>query len=68
MGGPFKRWCDVEIALSFVCGHPPICATNGAVTRRDLRPDDYLDIWPELAEASQAQAAASEPVAGQGVV
>ena len=25
-------------------------ATNGAVTRRDLRPDDWADIWPELAE------------------
>lgn len=24
-------------------------ATNGAVTRRDLRPDDWHEIWPELA-------------------
>lgn len=24
-------------------------ATNGAVTRKDLRPDDYHLIWPELA-------------------
>lgn len=24
-------------------------ATAGAVTRRDLRPKDYSDIWPELA-------------------
>lgn len=24
-------------------------ATNGAVTRRDLRPDDWRLIWPELA-------------------
>lgn len=24
-------------------------ATHGAVTRKDLRPDDYLDVWPELA-------------------
>jgi DNA-binding transcriptional regulator YdaS (Cro superfamily) len=23
-------------------------ATGGAVTRRDLRPDDWQDIWPEL--------------------
>jgi DNA-binding transcriptional regulator YdaS (Cro superfamily) len=23
-------------------------ATEGAVTRRDLRPDDWLAIWPEL--------------------
>lgn len=25
-------------------------ATNGAVTRRDLRPQDWHLIWPELAE------------------
>ncbi len=23
-------------------------ATNGAVTRKDLRPNDWADIWPEL--------------------
>lgn len=26
--------------------------SNGAVTRKDLRPDDWLKIWPELAEAA----------------
>jgi len=26
-------------------------ATDGLVTRRDLRPHDWQDIWPELAEA-----------------
>jgi DNA-binding transcriptional regulator YdaS (Cro superfamily) len=25
-------------------------ATLGAVTRKDLRPDDWMNIWPELAE------------------
>jgi DNA-binding transcriptional regulator YdaS (Cro superfamily) len=25
-------------------------ATNGLVTRRDLRPDDWQQIWPDLAE------------------
>ena len=25
-----------------------------AVTRRDLRPDDWRDIWPELAEQQEA--------------
>jgi len=29
-------------------------ATNGAVTRRDLRPDDWHLIWPELAAAAPA--------------
>lgn len=24
-------------------------ATQGAVSRRDLRPNDWQDIWPELA-------------------
>lgn len=27
-------------------------ATGGAVTRRDLRPDDWADIWPELVQAA----------------
>ena len=31
-------------------------ATNGAVTRRDLRPDDWQKIWPELAAAQPHQA------------
>jgi len=26
-------------------------AAQGAVTRRDLRPDDWHQIWPDLAEA-----------------
>jgi len=25
-------------------------ATNGAVTRKDLRPNDWHEIWPELVE------------------
>jgi len=28
-------------------------ATNGAVTRRDLRPDDWQAIWPELAKPAR---------------
>ena len=37
--------------------HPVTCSriekvTSGAVTRRDLRPDDWVEIWPELAEKS----------------
>lgn len=31
-------------------------ATDGAVTRQDLRPDDWQDIWPELAQSNTAQA------------
>lgn len=29
-------------------------ATNGVVTRRDLRPDDWRLIWPELQESGHA--------------
>lgn len=29
-------------------------ATAGAVSRKDLRPDDWLDIWPELADQQPA--------------
>lgn len=32
--------------------------TEGAVTRRDIRPGDWRDIWPELAE-SEANAPAA---------
>ena len=28
-------------------------ATSKAVTRRDLRPDDWAEIWPELATTEQ---------------
>jgi len=31
-------------------------ATAGAVTRKDLRPDDWQRIWPELADATKAAA------------
>jgi DNA-binding transcriptional regulator YdaS (Cro superfamily) len=34
-------------------------ATNGAVTRRDLRPDDWQEIWPELATTNPS----TEPAA-----
>lgn len=34
---PISRCCAIEQA------------TNGAVTRRELRPDDWQQIWPELA-------------------
>lgn len=32
--------------------------THGQVTRKDLRPDDWQDIWPELAISEQKQAPA----------
>lgn len=35
-------------------------ATQGQVTRRDLRPDDWHLIWPELADAANAAQPAGE--------
>lgn len=38
-------------------------ATAGAVTRRDLRPDDAHLIWPDLADADENPAPALAPQA-----
>ena len=41
-------------------------ATEGAVTRKDLRPNDWAEIWPELAGTSAtACVCATQSVAGQ---
>ena len=42
-------------------------ATNGIVTRRDLRPDDWQKIWPELAAAQSHQAQAATHDVAMGV-
>ena len=39
---PIIRCADIELA------------TNGQVTRKDLRPDDWHLIWPELKEHANA--------------
>lgn len=33
---------------------------NGAVTRRDLRPDDWQDIWPDLSGKAAKRRAGKE--------
>ena len=38
-------------------------ATNGAVTRQMLRPDDWRLIWPELSEQNPAQPITSQALA-----
>jgi DNA-binding transcriptional regulator YdaS (Cro superfamily) len=35
-------------------------ATAGAVTRRDLRPDDWWQIWPEMAQSTPSHATPQE--------
>ena len=39
-------------------------ATRGAVTRRDLRPDDWHLIWPELSDMPSAQPATAPTAQG----
>jgi DNA-binding transcriptional regulator YdaS (Cro superfamily) len=39
--------------------------TSGAVTRADLRPDDWHLIWPELAASSAAPAPAAVNTTGE---
>lgn len=39
---PIKRCVEIELA------------TQGAVSRKDLRPFDWKSIWPELAERDYA--------------
>jgi DNA-binding transcriptional regulator YdaS (Cro superfamily) len=51
---PLERCVPIELA------------TEGAVTRKDLRPDDWWKIWPELAAAQTDKAqSATENVARQ---
>jgi DNA-binding transcriptional regulator YdaS (Cro superfamily) len=45
------RKAPIEIALRIEN------ATQGEVTRRDLRPNDWHQIWPELAEKEALKAA-----------
>lgn len=42
-------------------------ATGGRVTRKDLRPDDWQVIWPELAQAQVQPAPAATETVVQGV-
>ncbi|TFW15932.1 transcriptional regulator [Duganella callida] len=39
-------------------------ATDGQVTRKDLRPDDWQNIWPELADDHTRRATDPAPPAG----
>lgn len=57
-GGPRPRVPPIERCV------PIERATGGQVTRADLRPDDYLDIWPEL--GTQPAEVAAPPAAWAG--
>lgn len=47
--GAVHQWANGMIAIAIERCVPIERATSGLVTRRDLRPDDWADIWPELA-------------------
>ena len=42
-------------------------ATLGVVTRQELCPDSWQDIWPELTHTSAARSCAASDSAAQGV-
>lgn len=45
-----STWCSLKRPVPVARCVKIEQATNGEVTRKDLRPDDWFDIWPELAE------------------
>ena len=48
--GAVHQWANGLTAVAIERCVPIERATGGAVTRRDLRPNDWQDIWPELVE------------------
>lgn len=56
-------WLDRDRVPIEWCARIEI-ATNGAVTRRDLRPTDWMRIWPELATPAAPAAPQGEVVNG----
>ena len=45
-----SRWADGTRPIPVVHGAAIEAATNGLVTRREMFPDEWQKIWPELAE------------------
>ncbi|MBP3980849.1 helix-turn-helix domain-containing protein [Acidovorax sp. JG5] len=55
--GAVHQWANGLTAVAIERCVPIERATDGAVTRRDLRPNDWFDIWPELADMKKQPAA-----------
>lgn len=55
-----SRWADGTRPIPVVYGAAIETATSGLVTRREMFPDDWHRIWPELA-AQHPPAPAAEP-------
>lgn len=47
-----SRWADGKRPVPIPMATKIEKFTNGIVTRKDLRPNDYGDIWPDLREVS----------------
>lgn len=47
-----SRWPNSPVPIEYCVSIEK--ATNGQVTRKDLRPDDWQQIWPELVEKASA--------------
>jgi len=45
-----SRWADGKRPVPIPMAPKIEHFTNGLVTRKDLRPDDYQEIWPDLRE------------------
>lgn len=57
------QWLFEPTSKNFRSVPPKRCVrieklTSGLVNRRDLRPDDWRDIWPELANSDESPVAA----------
>jgi len=62
LNAPGKRGFGFSSGNALLHLHAERCpaierATNGAVRRQDLRPDDWHLIWPELAERTEQEVA-----------
>ena len=61
------QWANGVRVVPIERCYPIEQATAGVVTRRDLRPDDWQKIWPELAPAQSNQPQPATQAVAQGV-
>ena len=47
-----SRWADGTRPIPFRFGAPIEAATGGMVTRQEMFPDDWAQLWPELVAMS----------------
>jgi DNA-binding transcriptional regulator YdaS (Cro superfamily) len=61
--GAVHQWMGMDRQVPIEHCTPIEQATNRQVTRQMLRPDDWLSIWPELAESDSGKAASTDRAA-----